>query len=198
MSNLKNLFVRALLALSFLALAPAALAGPVYRVSLNTEAWKGQSGFLDLSYGGLVGSGTGSAFVSNFSGDFDDGVEVYHDNEKSSGSREEGFTLVSGDMLAFVSQAVRFGDTFSFDLSFGTLGDGLAADFGIGLTDVDYFALDGFPGFTFTLLAGEDTPLPYEQVPGVGVVAVPEPSEWILMATGLFLLGATRRMRKQG
>lgn len=194
MTNLKNLFIRALLALCIVSAAPAALAGPTYRVALNTATWQGESGYLDLSYGGLIGSATGTAVASNFTGDFDDSVDVYFDN-LASGTRASGFTLISSENLAFVSQAINFGGVFTFDLRFDTLGQGLAADFGVGLTDLDFNALEGFSGFTFTLLPGEDTALPVDPVPGIGgVVAIPEPGEWLLMATGLLMLGATRRL----
>ncbi len=194
MTNLKNLFIRALLALCIVSAAPAALAGPTYRVALNTATWQGESGYLDLSYGGLIGSATGTAVASNFTGDFDDSVDVYFDN-LASGTRASGFTLISSENLAFVSQAINFGGVFTFDLRFDTLGQGLAADFGVGLTDLDFNALEGFSGFTFTLLPGEDTALPVDPVPGIGgVVAIPEPGEWLLMGTGLLMLGATRRL----
>lgn len=194
MTNLKNLFIRALLALCIVSAAPAALAGPTYRVALDTATWQGESGYLDLSYGGLIGSATGTAVASNLTGNFDDSVDVYFDN-LASGTRAGGFTLISSDNLAFVSQAINFGGVFTFDLRFDTLGQGLAADFGVGLTDLDFNALEGFSGFTFTLLPGEDTALPVDPVPGIGgVVAIPEPGEWLLMATGLLMLGATRRL----
>ena len=194
MNNLKNLFIRALLALCIVSAAPAVLAGPTYRVALDTTTWQGESGYLDLSYGGLIGSATGTAVASNFTGNFDDSVEVYFDN-LASGTRAGGFTLISSENLAFVSQAVNFGGVFTFDLRFDTLGEGLAADFGVGLTDLDFNALEGFSGFTFTLLPGEDMALPVDPAPGIGgVVAIPEPGEWLLMATGLILLGATRRL----
>ncbi|NNG23789.1 NF038129 family PEP-CTERM protein [Telluria aromaticivorans] len=193
MSNLKNLFIRALLALCIVSAAPAALAGPIYRVSLNTATWQGESGYLDLSYGGLIGSATGTAVASNFTGDFDDSAEVYFDNF-ASGTRATGFTLISSENLAFVSQAVNFGGVFTFDLRFDSLGEGLASDFGVGLSDLDFNALEGFSGFTFTLLPGDDTALPVDPAPGIGgVVAVPEPSDWLLMSTGLALLGFTLR-----
>lgn len=197
MTNFTKLFLRALLALSILAAAPAALAGPTYRIAVDTAKWQGQSGFLDLTYGGLIGSASGTAVASNFTGAFDDGIEVYHDNEQSSGTYATGFTLLSGDTLAYVSQAVHFGGLFTFDLRFDTLGQGLAADFGVALAGADMFPLEDFPGFTFTLLAGEDTALPITPVPGVETVAVPEPSDWLLVATGLFLMGATRRLQQR-
>jgi hypothetical protein len=197
MTNLTKLFLRAFLALSILVAAPAALAGPSYRIAIDTAKWEGQSGFLDLSYGGLIGSGAGTAVASNFTGAFDDSIEVYHDNDQSSGTYQAGFTLLSGDTLAYVSQAVYFGGRFTFDLRFEALGEGLAADFGVALAGADTAPLEDFPGLTFTLLAGEDTALPIEPVPGVETVAVPEPSDWLLVATGLFLIGATRRLQQR-
>jgi hypothetical protein len=197
MTNLTNLFLRAFVALSILAAAPAALAGPTYRIAVDTSKWQGEAGFLDLTYGGLVGSATGTAVASNFTGAFDDSIEVYHDNAQSSGTYATGFTLVSGDTLAYVSQAVYFGGLFTFDLRFDALGDGLAADFGVALAGADMAPLEDFPGFTFTLLAGQDTALPVVPVPGVDTVAVPEPSDWLLVATGLFLIGATRRLQQR-
>ncbi|MFC0250864.1 NF038129 family PEP-CTERM protein [Massilia consociata] len=198
MTNIQNLFLRALLALSILVAAPAALAGPLYRVSLETAAWAGQSGYLDLSFGGYTGVGPARATVTNLRGDFDDSIDVYFES-LAGGNRAEGFTLVASDMLSLVSQAVTFGGIFSFDLRFDEAATGLGADFGISLVDTDFAPLTGdFPALTFFLVPGEETTLVGAELARVETLAeVPEPSDWLLVGTGLFLLGATRRLQQR-
>lgn len=202
MTNFKNLFLRALLALSILAAAPAALAGPLYRVTLNTSAsdWVGLSGYLDLSFGGLVGVGPAKATVTNLQGDFDESVEAYFES-LAGGSRADGFTLVASENLSLVSQAVTFGGIFSFDLRFEEALAGLGADFGVSLVDSNFAPLTGdFPALTFFLVPGEATTMVGAELARVEVLPqgdVPEPSDWALVATGLFLLGATRRLQRR-
>jgi hypothetical protein len=204
--NFKNFFLRAVLALSILAAAPAALAGPIYRVTLNT-GWAGQSGFLDLSFGGLVGAGSSVARVTGFQGDFDTTVDPYFEpddgsgqgSERANGSRAGGFTLVAGDTLALVSQAVTFGDSFSFDLQFDVAAAGLASDFGIGLLDENLNPLTwGDTALTFTITPGGGVTFVGAELASVQIVNdVPEPSDWALVLTGLVLIGSMRRLQSR-
>lgn len=204
MNNFKNFFLRVLLALAVLSAAPAALAGPIYRVTLNT-GWAGQAGFLDMSFGGLIGAGSSVARVSNLQGDFDGTVDPYFEpddglglgSERANGSRAGGFTLVAGDTLALVSQAVTFGDSFSFDLQFDIAGSGLASDFAIGLLDPDFAPLTwGDAALVFTITPGGAVSFIGAELAHVQIInEVPEPSDWTLVLTGLFLIGAMRRMQ---
>lgn len=203
MSNFKNFFLRALLALMVLGAAPAALAGPIYRVTLNT-GWAGQAGFLDMSFGGLIGAGASVARVTNLQGDFDGTIDPYFEpddgsglgSDRAHGSRAGGFTLVAGDTLALVSQAVTFGDSFSFDLQFDIAANGLASDFAIGLLDTDFNPLTwGDAVLNFTVTPGGEVRFVGAELARVQIINdVPEPSDWALVLTGLFLIGAMRRM----
>jgi hypothetical protein len=199
MNNFKNFFVRAVLALAFLAAAPAALAGPIYRVTLNT-AWAGQIGFLDLSFGGLVGAGASTARATNFQGAFDDTAPPYFElEERASGARSTGFTLVGGEGLALVSQAVSFGGVFSFDLQFDIAASGMASDFAIGLLDENFNPLTGGDAvLSFTLTPGGELSFIGEELARVEIINdVPEPADWALVMTGLFLIGAMRRVQSR-
>ena len=204
--NFKNFFLRAVLALSLLAAAPAALAGPIYRVTLNT-GWAGQSGFLDLSFGGLIGAGNSVARVTGFQGDFDTTVDPYFEpddgsgqgSERANGNRAGGFTLVAGDTLALVSQAVSFGDSFSFDLQFDIAAAGLASDFGIALLDENLNPLTwGDTALTFTVTPGGGVEFVGAELASVQIINdVPEPSDWALVLTGLVLIGSMRRLQSR-
>jgi len=120
MSNLVSLLFRVLLALSIAAGAPAALAGPLYRVSLDTSALAGTVGYLDLGLNGPLDAAPTVARLGNFSGAFLEGGMTSGD---VSGDVVNGVVLRNGPEWNFFDQLVTFGGLFSFDVEFD-LGEG--------------------------------------------------------------------------
>lgn len=191
MTNFKNLFLRALLALSIAVGAPAALAGPMYRVSIDTSSLSG-TGYLDLSLSGFSIATPARAVASNFSGNFlageDGGGDV-------SGDILSGVQLGTGALDNFFDQEVSFGGLFSFDVSFDVLPVEAGIAFSVGLLDAARTGyLDGMgPLLAIDFMPGEAPLLMVSQPDLASVAEVPEPADWLLLLTGLMLIGVTRR-----
>lgn len=195
MNNLYALIFRALLAFSIAVGAPAALAGPLYRVSLDTSSFAGSTGFLDLGFKGGGENGQSVAHVSNFNGDFVGGPAYLGD---ASGDVVGGAMLGNSMEENFFTQAVTFGGLFLFDVRFD-MGDELFGTlFSVALLNDTFDAYLGADAELFTIdLVPGVADLITNYAPGLAEVAqiaeVPEPGEWLLLATGLLLIGATRR-----
>jgi len=192
MFNMKALFLRAMLALSIALGAPVAMAGPIYHVSVDTSSLSG-AGFLSLSMSGFDDSGTPKAFASNFSGNF--GADAFPQGDVS-GNIIDGVHLGIAEVANYLDQAVTFGGLFSFDVRFdGVLGDA-ASTFGVALLGEDFMYVGGFGNLVDISLIPDGTINVDLLAPGlVSVAEVPEPGEWMLLATGLLLIGMTRRMQ---
>jgi hypothetical protein len=200
MNNLYSLFFRALLAFSIAVGAPAALAGPLYRVSLDTSTFAGSTGFLDLGFKGGGDNGQSVAHISNFSGNFLDGPAYLGD---ASGDVTSGVTLGNSLEENFFTQAVTLGGLFVFDVSFD-MGDELFGTvFSVALLNDAFDAYLGADAelFTIDLVPGVADAIT-NYAPGLVQVAqvaeVPEPGEWLLLATGLLLIGAIRHRHLRG
>lgn len=192
MHSMTTLFLRALLAFTIAVGAPAALAGPLYRVSLDTATWAGTTGFLDLGFNGNGDTMDAVARVSNFSGDFL--AEVRREGDVT-GDAASGVTLGTLTGYNFFDQAVNFGGLFSFDVEFDSGSGNFGTLFSVALFNA---AFDAYLGadtdlLTIDLVRGE-APLVTVHAPAlIDVAEVPEPREWLLLATGLVLLCANRR-----
>jgi hypothetical protein len=200
MFNFKNLLARALLAFTLAAGAGAAVAGPTYHVDVNTAALGGTSGYLDFLIVGQGDTATTTATLSHFMGNFSG--DVYTDN--ASGSVAAGATLGSSATLNEFALWAGFGGNFSFDVSFDQAIDDIAgALLQIALIDADFSYLAPTSGdiAQFSLQPGQPiglTPSAFATISLVPDVSdVPEPSDWMMMATGLALLGFTLRRRAQ-
>ena len=196
MSLIHSLFFRALLALTIAVGAPAAMAGPTYRVSLDTTALAGSTGYLDLGLNGPVDASPSMANISNFSGAFLQGT-MY--SGTASGNVESGVFLANGPEFNFFDQLVAFGGMFSFDvdIDFGNSTNGSL--FSVAFVD-DQFNYLGAAGnlIELNLVAGQPAQLLTLETAFASVAEVPEPGEWLLLATGLLLIVATRRMQQRG
>lgn len=200
MNNLYALFLRAMLAFSIAVGAPAALAGPLYRVSLDTSSFAGSTGFLDLGFNGGGDMGQSIARLSNFSGNFVGDATYTGD---ATGTVAAGAALGNSTGENFFTQAVTFGGLFSFDVAFDLGNEPLRTLFTVALFND---AFDTYLGadaelFSIDVIAGKMDDVTVN-APGLVQVAqiteVPEPGEWLLLSTGLLLIVATRRMQQRG
>jgi hypothetical protein len=192
MSNFASLLFRALLALSIAIGAPAALAGPIYRVSLDTSALAGTVGYLDLGLNGPVDAAPTVARLGNFSGAFLEGDMRSGD---VGGDVVNGIVLRSGPEWNFFDQLVTFGGLFSFDVEFD-LGEGANGNlFSVAFVDdaLNYLGAAGNV-IEMNLVAGRSVELQLVDGAFADVAEVPEPGAWLLLASGLFLLVTTRRL----
>jgi hypothetical protein len=191
MFTMKALFVRALLALSLIGAVPAALAGPTYQVTIKTANLPGAS-MLDLQFLGLGGAEPAFAYLSNFSGDLD---VLSLDNAE--GSLATGFTIGNDQGLNSVLFQLLSASTIRFDVRFDTGAAGDGTTFSAALLDEFFGNLGGdFPLLEIALMPGEDDS--FRATAGLADVnAVPEPSDWALVLTGLLLIGALRRVQKR-
>ena len=196
MSIIHSLFFRALLALTIAVGAPAALAGPMYRVSLDTTALAGTTGYLDLGLNGPLDASPTMASISNFSGAFLNG-SLYSGN--ASGDVDSGVFLSTGPDFNFFDQLVAFGGMFSFDVSIDLGAGNNGTLFSVAVVD-DQFNYLGAAGnlIELNLFSGQPAQLLTLETAFASVAEVPEPGEWLLLATGLLMIGATRRLQQRG
>jgi len=202
-SFLRGLLVALALAGSF----GAVLAAPIQHVNLDTRSLAGSTGYIDLYFSRDAGAPTSTVTLSNFVGAF--GAEV---------SRFGGVTGAIPGSVVFGSidgwndlfQAVTFGGALGFDVQFD--GDFALASstitslFGIGLINQDKSAYLGADDdlVQFSLVpmdgqnpAGVSVAIFGPVAPLASVSAVPEPSDLLLMTTGLSLVGLMLRRRKR-
>lgn len=198
MSNFTSLLFRALLALSIAIGAPAALAGPMYRVSLDTSALAGTVGYLDLGLNGPLEATPTVARLSNFSGAFLDGGLLAPSGD-ASGDVVNGIVLRNGPDYNFFDQLVTFGGLFSFDVSFEFGDGGNGTLFSVAFVDeaLNYLGAVGNV-IELNLVAGQPGELQLVDGEFASVAQVPEPGAWLLLASGLFLLVTTHRLRQRG
>lgn len=199
MNNLYALFLRAMLAFSIAVGAPAALAGPLYRVSLDTSSFAGSTGFLDLGFNGGGDMGQSMARLSNFSGSFVGDATYAGD---ATGNIAAGATLGNSTGANFFTQAVTFGGLFSFDVAFDMGNEPLGTLFTVALLNDTFDAYLGADAelFTIDLITGMADAVSVnapDLVQIAQIAEVPEPGEWLLLATGLLLIVATRRMQQR-
>ncbi len=189
---MKALFIRALLALSLIGAAPMALAGPTYQVSIDTAGVPGAS-MLDLQFLASGGAEPAFAYVSNFIGDVD---VLSLDN--ASGDLASGFKIGNDAGLNSVLFQLLSASAISFDVRFETGASGDGTTFSAALVDEFFNNLGGAsPLVEISLLPGSaDTVFAAAGLADVN--AVPEPSDWALVLTGLFLMGAMRRVQRRG
>lgn len=199
MFNLKALFLRAMLALAMATGACAAVAGPIYQVSIDTSALAGTTGYLDFSYNGPADAGLGSARITKLVGNF---LPETYMSEGTSGDVNSGIELVNQTGFNFFDQAVVFGGMFRFDVILAPLDVTNGIVFTIALFDArfsQYLGVDGnlleisvMPDMPNEIFVAPDSDVPLDIVT---VAAVPEPSDWLLLMTGLLLISFTRHMQ---
>jgi len=189
MFTTKALFTRALLALTLLLGALPAFAGPTYKVAIDTASFS-TARYLDLQFIGLGNAGPATAYVSNLNGAF----TGFTPDGNVSGDLSSGFTLGNAGGFNAVTLDIAPGGLFQFDVRFDGSDVGDGTTFSIGLLDA---AWEDLLGALVRIELMPGTPDVVDAPAGVDVAAVPEPSDWMLLATGLFLLGVTRRMQRR-
>jgi hypothetical protein len=186
MTNLKSLFSRALLA--FALLSGAATASPIYHVALDTTD-TGGDGYMQIDFLPFGTTDVLTATISGLTGAFTGTPDL--DNVAQSG----GSYTFSSDAFSEFFQAITLGGTFGFDVTFG----GVPTDAGstgltVSLLDSNGFGLTSDPAVQISLVAGEPAAIVADPA-FAAVNPVPEPKDWLLVATGLVLLGAMQRRR---
>ena len=189
MFTTKALFTRALLALTLLLGALPAFAGPTYKVAVDTASFS-TARYLDLQFIGLGSAGPATAYVSNLSGAF----TGFTPEGNVDGDLSSGFIFDNGGGFNAVLFDLTPGGLFQFDVRFDGSDFGDGTTFSVGLLDE---ALENLLGAFVRIELMPGAPDVVDAPAGVDVAAVPEPSDWMLLATGLFLLGVTRRMQRR-
>jgi len=185
MMNLKNLFSRALLALALL--SGAATASPIYHVALDTTGTSGD-GFVQIDFLPFVTTDVLTATISGLDGAITGTPDLV--NVTQSGGT---FTLTS-DAFSEFFQSITLGGKFGFDVTFGGVPtDGGSTGLTVSLLDGAFNYL-AFPAAQISLVAGNAPEVAVDPA-FASVNPVPEPKDWLLVATGLMLMAALQRRR---
>lgn len=199
MFNIKTFLRQAALALALATSSLAAMAGPIgFHVNVDTNGRSG-TGFLDLGFN-TSGTTPLTAIISNFSGAFGAASIA----EQVTFNPDGSIVLANlPDFGSYLKFDVSLGAAFGFDILFSDdqaldLGDG-GSLLSIGLGDAIGVLGDPFGIVQIELKQGQGLGTVFADVEFAQVselaAAVPEPSDWLLMATGLALLGASLRRR---
>jgi len=193
MFNMKNLMTRALLALAMSFGAGAALAGPTYHVAIDTAQFAGTQGYLDLSLVALGDAAPAFATLSNFTGSYG-GTTLLEGH--AFGGVDTGVTLGNSSLVNAFTQLVNFGGVFGFDVSFDLDDGAVGSAFGVALFNEAFDAYLGAQGsIVDIMLQPGEAPAVLVNADLAAVGEVPEPADWMLMATGLVLLGLALQRR---
>lgn len=195
--SINAFFARVLLAALLVTGTSAALAGPVYHVSVDTSTWSG-NGYLNLTMTGLGNAPPVTTRVSNFKGSFG---STNSTQGQVSGDVMSIVTLVQGPSFNEILQDIDFGGTFSFDVSFevpqGVLN---GSNFGVALVNAS--GTDYAPGTNGDIagvaLMPEAADALWVDRRFASIAEVPEPGSAATVVLGLLLVGWCRTRTQAG
>jgi hypothetical protein len=195
MFNAKTFLRQCLLAVALAGTALGALAGPTnFHVDVNTAGLVDAT-YLDLFFSKVGDAAPGTVRVSNITGN-----SVAFDYSEGDVTFNGDGSVTIGNSLAFanfVDYTATFGGTFGFDLAFSTeFLSSMSTDgstFAISVLDSGFVPFAGataqFDIFSTGIVSSGG------QL--VSITAVPEPSDLLMMVTGLGLVGVVRRRKER-
>jgi hypothetical protein len=198
MFNVKTLLRQCLLAVALAGASLGALAGPTsFHVELET-AGLANAQYIDFFFSKIGAAPDATVTISNFTGD-SLAVDYFEGAVTFNGGGS--VTIANGpDFSNMVDYTAAFGGMFGFDLVFST--DFLASSsldssvFSISVLDGGLAPLSGSLA-QFELSASGIAAVAAERytITALAPTAVPEPSDLLMMVTGLGLVGLVRRRR---
>lgn len=193
MLNLKNLFTRALLALMLVTGAGAALAGPTYHVTVDSEDYSG-TGTIDFLFSAFITPAAATAYVSNFTGDYTGQGNAVGE---VSGDLGTGLVLGTRDGFGAFAQTLNLGNRFSFDVRFdtGALNEAVAFSVGLFSDEIGQYLGQNGTLVAIDLIPGEPALVAVDALASVS--EVPEPATLASLALGLALMGSSLRARRK-
>ncbi|ATQ78494.1 hypothetical protein CR152_31255 [Massilia violaceinigra] len=195
MFNFKTFVKQALLAATLAFGIGNATAGPTYHVDIDTTIYSG-AGSIDFWLSSFNGATGTIATVSNFTGSL--GAETYRIGSVN-GVLPASTKFDNSDSFSSVTHDVVLGGKFGFDVNFS--GDfltvpGFASTFSVAMFNAlgEYLVQpDYLVEFSLTPVTVDDAAsVTYTAARNVRV-SVPEPSDLLLVMTGLGLVGFMRR-----
>ncbi len=199
MKNFTSLFARLVLALTLATSAGAAMAVPTsYHFTINTAKFGVTEGVLDLGLIGYATTDMATAVITNFTGGAAGAASTTLGT--ATGNLATSATLTaSGE--SYVDQLIKFGGFINFDVLFDYALTGDPASFEVAFynTAITEMIVTPDPVATVLLTPGANplvaTNYGFVTVTENVAAAVPEPGQWLLMLSGLLLMGAMVRRR---
>jgi hypothetical protein len=156
---------------------------PTYRISVADTA-TADVAYIDFMFNSIVGAASATATLSNFTG----APLSEFDRQCAVSGTSDRFAIENFGACNYLFLAVS--GPFSFDLNFS--GDFIGADttfasnsdFSIALYNSD-FGIFGDETGTLDFALSKTGVVPTSTSPVVSVAEVPEPTDWMLMLTGL-------------
>lgn len=183
---------RAALAVALAATSGLASAGAIH-VAIDTSQFGTNTGYLDMVMSASAGVPLATATISNLSG-----IAIANRDAFSFGFDLVGDTYVfRNDTANYLSHAVDFGGTLSFDLTFAGDYDPVTSyisHFAVTAFDSAFQPLGKFDPATFALAEYTWTPSPVQGGQG-SAGTVPEPGALLLMGVGVAGMLVARRRR---